>query len=578
MSSNVGGNGRSNLKKHTGQNSRGGAKTGNGRSAAPARSSRVKSKSAKRSTSGSYGNRKTGRSSSGGYGGRYADETARSSHNGYGDEAVRSFRDGYDSEAGRRYRDGYDSEVRRSARTSDPYSNHRDPSYKKSSYSRSGRSGSRSRSKNGRSGKNSQNKRRMKIIIGVEAVLILVGAVVFISLLANILKSPVKKKLVLEVGSPITAEAFLDKKVKSASFVTDINSINLTKPGTSKITLEINGKNYDSELVLQDTVAPTGVPAEVMTPPGVLPAPEDCFESISDETQVTVKYEVEPEVSREGNVKAVLRLTDEGGNYTLVEVNITVKQMDNEPPKIVGVKDIVITEGETISYKKGVSVTDNMDENPTLEIDNSQVDANTPGEYSVIYTATDSAGNKSSVSATVTVKKQIPADEAEVYELAQKVLDSITDDSMSDMEVAFAIYRWTKSHIAYTGTSDKSSWVVGAKQAFTKYSGDCFNYFAAAKALYTVAGIENVDVVKSDTSHSRHYWSLINLGDGWYHVDCTQWTYKNDNLFMLTDEELETFSSAHYNRTHIYDGSLYPKRATGSVQSKVDYKNGVIKD
>ena len=90
-------------------------------------------------------------------------------------------------------------------------------------------------------------------------------------------------------------------------------------------------------------------------------------------------------------------------------------------------------------------------------------------------------------------------------------------------------------------------------------------------------GIENVDIVKSDTSHSSHFWSIINLGDGWYHVDCTPRKGSGDLFFMVTDAELEAYSVKHKN-SHIFDGSLYPERATESVQDKVDYTNGVIKD
>lgn len=162
-----------------------------------------------------------------------------------------------------------------------------------------------------------------------------------------------------------------------------------------------------------------------------------------------------------------------------------------------------------------------------------------------------------------------------VYGLAREILDQITTDDMSDMEVAFAIYRWVSTNIGYVGSSDKSSWTGGAYQAFTQRSGDCYNYFAAAKALFDVAGIQNVDIIKSDTSHSSHYWSLINLGDGWYHVDCTP-RKRVGYFFMNTDAELEAYSVNNKN-SHIFDGSLYPDRATESLQHLVDYENGKIK-
>ena len=83
-------------------------------------------------------------------------------------------------------------------------------------------------------------------------------------------------------------------------------------------------------------------------------------------------------------------------------------------------------------------------------------------------------------------------------------------------------------------------------------------------------------IIKSDTSHSSHFWSLINLGDGWYHVDCTP-RRNVGYFFMNTDAELEAYSVKNKN-SHIFDGSLYPQRATESVQHLVDYAKGKIKN
>ncbi len=235
------------------------------------------------------------------------------------------------------------------------------------------------------------------------------------------------------------------------------------------------------------------------------------------------------------------------------------------------------TKDGVTEYQK-VTATDNSG-SVELTVDRSAVLPDQAGTYPVIYIATDPAGNKTEVQVSFIIsEKPVDVDEEtqRVYDLAQEVLDKITTEDMTDMEVAFAIYQWTKSNIGYVGSSDKSSWTGAAYQAFTERSGDCYNYFAAAKAMFDVAGIENVDVVKSDTSHSSHYWSLINLGDGWYHVDCTP-RRKVGYFFMNTDAELEAYSVENKN-SHIFDGSLYPERATESVQHLVDYANGKIKD
>lgn len=83
-----------------------------------------------------------------------------------------------------------------------------------------------------------------------------------------------------------------------------------------------------------------------------------------------------------------------------------------------------------------MTVTDNMNQNPTLDIDNSKVNLNKAGTYEVVYTATDSAGNTSSASSKITIKEKPKGyvDKEDVYALAQKVVDQITNDSMTDME------------------------------------------------------------------------------------------------------------------------------------------------
>lgn len=160
--------------------------------------------------------------------------------------------------------------------------------------------------------------------------------------------------------------------------------------------------------------------------------------------------------------------------------------------------------------------------------------------------------------------------ETSVLAEARAILAQITDSSMDDMDTAWAIYRWARSNISYIGDSDKSDWLSGAHQAFTLGRGDCFVYFAACKALLTAAVIENLDIVKSDTSHSRHYWNLVKVNGGWYHLDATPRVGEGDNFFLLTDAELAAYSDSH-GGSHVFDPSLYPERAVKSVQDMVNY-------
>ncbi len=258
---------------------------------------------------------------------------------------------------------------------------------------------------------------------------------------------------------------------------------------------------------------------------------------------------------------------------------------DTTPPAISGT-NFEITQGESVSYRKQVTVTDDTDANPTLEIDNSAVDLDTPGAYPVVYTATDSSGNKSTLTLMLTVKKREytgvkDANEEYVLYLANEILDEITDDSMSKLQVAYTIWRWTRSHIAYVDTSDKTSWIVGAYDGFKARKGDCFTYFSVSKALLTAAGIDHVDVERDRPSEksARHYWLLVNVGDGWYHFDSTVYYAKaKPYLFMLTDAELKAWDQKYYKTEHNHIKDGLPEVSTESIQYKVDYNSSKLKE
>ena len=224
--------------------------------------------------------------------------------------------------------------------------------------------------------------------------------------------------------------------------------------------------------------------------------------------------------------------------------------------------------GDPISYKAEITVTDNCDKKVKLEIDKSDVNQEEPGTYDVIYTAKDRAGNKTEEKTTITIKEKPEnyVEPEEVEKEADEVLAEIIDDDMTQKEMARAIYDWTRTNIGYVNSSEKESWTNGAHQGFTTRQGDCFIFFATAKALLTQAGIPNLDIEKSDTSHSRHYWSLVDVGDGWYHFDTTP-RQGGGEFFLLTDEEILNYSKAHKN-SHIFDQSKYP--ATPTEDSSVD--------
>ena len=238
-------------------------------------------------------------------------------------------------------------------------------------------------------------------------------------------------------------------------------------------------------------------------------------------------------------------------------------QGDVTPPEIHGVRPIVTFEGDAVSYRAGVSITDDTDLVPALSILTDEVDLSTPGLYSVIYEATDDAGNITREETTVEVRPKkegyVPVDV--IYQKADEMIDVITDRTSSQSEQCRDIYNWLRSHCVYTGDSDKSDVLQGAYQMYTTMKGDCFSFYAASKVLFDRLGIDNIDVrkVKASDRDSDHYWSLVSLDDGetWYHFDCTPRAGQYEDFCLTSDAFLDEYSERH-NGSHNRDMRLYP--------------------
>ena len=267
---------------------------------------------------------------------------------------------------------------------------------------------------------------------------------------------------------------------------------------------------------------------------------------------------------------------------------------DVTPPQLLGLADMTVAVGETVYYREGISALDDVDGEVPFMVDAAAVDLTAPGEYPVVYSAQDTAGNRVEQSITLTVIETITVDQdiqepeeddpsapssgggisldqvtqADVDRLADQILAKITRSGMSQRDKAKAIFDYVNKHIKYVGTSDKSSWIIGAYVGFTRGRGDCYNYFACSKALLTRAGISNVDLRRVGGA-SRHYWQLVNCGDGWYHFDtCPHPNGHALYSFMITETRARAFTQELQDagvRTnyYVYDYASCPVRAVG---------------
>ena len=258
--------------------------------------------------------------------------------------------------------------------------------------------------------------------------LVLAGVIIFFVFFMTDEAALIKKSVQVEVGTSASLEMFLEGQPKYPQYLStnlDFSTIDYNVPQTVFFVITLYGIDHDCELVVADTVPPTGeaVTQELFS---VDPIPDasECVTNIKDKTAVTVTWADKPDISEGGEFTASAKLTDAGGNETIVLVPLSVTR-DSVAPVITGTRDVSIIVGETISYRTGVEVTDNYDKNPRLDIDTSGVQLDKPGDYQAVYRAVDFTGNVTEITIKVKIKAK-PKNYVEpdvVYAQAKKILD-----------------------------------------------------------------------------------------------------------------------------------------------------------
>lgn len=394
----------------------------------------------------------------------------------------------------------------------------------------------------------------------------LVAVVLVLALLAffcYLMWGNVTSEITLEAGAPLEATDFLvlDWGMK-AKFSSDISQIDPADTGDYIVKVRYHGTDFYSKLHIVDTMAPVVTHQDVVVYSTELPKPDIFIQQVQDGTAVTVTYVQTPDMSIEGDQEVQLCVTDRGGNAVFTTAKMTVIP-DYEGPKILGVNKFSLYAGGTISYRNGVIVEDNCDDAPVLTIDSSRVDLSTPGEYEVIYRATDAAGNTTTLTAPVKVgeKPDSYVEEAEIIKMADELLATFITPDMTTRQQVEAIYDWVDDHCSYLNRTDKTDRMQGAYVMMSTRSGDCFNYFAISSLFFERLGIPQINVERSPKSvrTTKHYWSLVSVdgGETYYHFDVCPLVDYNWRICLSTDAELESCNKylAGY---YTYEKDLYP--------------------
>lgn len=264
--------------------------------------------------------------------------------------------------------------------------------------------------------KSSSNKKGVVVAICIIVIVIcaIVAAIIYKQSLPVISLSV--NQVTIEAGDTFNPYNYLSeiKNTVSENVVVS-GDVNTAVPGQYTVVYSVNGKDNASLVAtVSDNVAPVIVPksGDLVFLTDSTPVVDDLIEKVEDKTAVEIQLDTKgADLTKAGSYTVVVSATDLGQNTTIIDINITMKDPDNEAPVIDGVKDITVNVGESADLMEGVTATDNVDSDITVEADYSEVDFSAPGSYPVYYRAVDAAGNETSVSCNVVVEARNAAPE-----------------------------------------------------------------------------------------------------------------------------------------------------------------------
>lgn len=359
------------------------------------------------------------------------------------------------------------------------------------------------------------------------------------------------------------------------SYDADVDPSCVNKPGKYTLGLtDAAGNKYQLVLTVKDRTKPQVTSRHVYYALGTEAVNAADFintivEVDSYEAYFTSKL---PDMTRIGDYPVTFRVKDASGNVSAECASVLTVIRDTQAPVFEKVPELSAFIGEAIAYRKGLVVVDNCggatQSGVTVDVDSSLVNPNLAGDYPVIFTATDASGNTSTAETVIHIYDNRITQEM-LMEKVDSLMAQITTEGMTTEEKLRAAHAYIQKNISYTADSDKSDWVRAAYDGlFGSMSGDCFNYFAAAKAVLIHLGLDYKEFERTPgVAEGTHFWLMVNIGTAdaprWYHYDATRLlnSYDADGC-LITDKQLFAYNRYIKQTFYAYDRNAYPASDT----------------
>ena len=248
----------------------------------------------------------------------------------------------------------------------------------------------------------------IKIILLFFLLAFIVGGIIFYLLQIrkyNNLLEEVKNEVIVEYGTALKLEDIVNNTQHGNVNITP-NLESLVDVGTYDVKVSIDENSFTTKVIIQDTTAPV---LEVQNVTRYIdegsPNVVDFVLSVNDlSAYELVPLTINPVVG-EQSVTIIAR--DIYGNETQKEALLTILE-DKSPPVFTGLSNLSIEAGDAVSLTSGVQAIDERFGKVSFSYDDSKVNYNVPGNYTIFYNATDGVGNVAKATRKIEILEKIP--------------------------------------------------------------------------------------------------------------------------------------------------------------------------
>lgn len=281
--------------------------------------------------------------------------------------------------------------------------------------------------------------------------------------------------------------------------VTVNKSIDTSKKGKHVVTYSYNGKQEKVTFYVKDTTAPKLKLKKVTTDTVGNPKALDYVESCTDSSKFKVTKNVENDEHKEGKYTVTITAKDADGNVS-EKTTTLIRKKDTKAPTVKKTSELVGIIGQKIN-KNDIAVEDDYDPNPKVKINDSKVNYDKAGTYTIKYTVSDRSGNKR------TIKRKIKLSQSDTDKYDKIVYLTFDDGPSDNTEKILKILKKydVKATFFVTGNNQeknsylKEAYDQGNAVALHSYTHDYSIYSSEKTYMDDLKKIQ--DMVKEVTGH-----------------------------------------------------------------------------